>query len=672
MAIDVISRAVATRTLKIALAGQPNVGKSTVFNMLTGLNQHVGNWPGKTVEMKAGGLEHHGVSIDVVDLPGTYSLTASSPEEIVAREYILTEEPDVVMVVINAASLERNLYLVAELLALSCPLVIGLNMMDVAAREGYAIRPRDLSEAIGVPVVPMTAARGEGVHDLLDEAIQVARSGGVQDAHRPEIREDHRAILVQVQGLIDGFVPGRYPADWVALKLLEGDQEITALMHGRLPVPSWEGLQSVLRAHEDAIVAVASGRYAWISQVAQRAMTRPRAGHVTITQRIDDYATHPFWGLIVLALVMGVIFGLTYAVGGPLQGWIESAMMMPLSEWLAQALAGTPGWIGGLIIEGVMGGVGTMLTFLPILALFFAGMGFLEDVGYMARAAYVMDRFMHGIGLHGKSFMPLFLGFGCNVPAIMGARILDSPRDRILTIMLAPLVPCAARLAVLTVLAQAFFPENALAVTWGLTALPLIVLAVAGLIARGVFLRDAQSAFIMELPLYHLPSWRTIGLTVWQRTVAFLKKAGTVILAVSIVIWALVSYPGDTIESSFLAMLGRLIEPIGRLMGMGWRPMVAILSSFVAKENAVATLGVLYGVGEHAGGLSALMGTEFSPASALAFLVVEMLFIPCVSTLAVIRQETGTWKWVWVNVAFLGLLAFMGGVVAYHLASLWL
>lgn len=660
------------RRLTIALAGQPNVGKSTVFNMLTGLNQHVGNWPGKTVEMRSGTLEHHGLVLDVIDLPGTYSLTAASPEEVITREYILQERPDVVMVVINASSVERNLYLVTELMALSCPLAIGLNMMDVAAQEGYTIHPEVLSEAIGVPVVPMTAARGLGVHEFLDAAIEVAQRQEPQQVNRPEIRADHRDVLERVLAVIAGFVPEPYPADWVALKLLEGDQQITGLVTDWLPTPAWEELQDVLRAHEDAIVAVASGRYAWISQVARAAMTRPRAGHVTITQRIDAYATHPFWGLVVLAVVMAAIFGLTYAIGGPMQGWVDSAVMGPLARWTGAALAQAPEWVRGLAVDGIIGGVGTMLTFLPILVVFFAGMGFLEDVGYMARAAYVMDGFMHSIGLHGKSFMPLFLGFGCNVPAIMGARILESRRDRILTIMLAPLVPCTARLAVLTVLAQAFFPDRAVLVTVGMTALPLVVLALSGIVIRKVFLKNIQSAFIMEMPLYHLPNGRTIGMTVWQRTVAFLKKAGTVILAVSVVVWALVTFPGGDVDSSYMAAVGHLLEPVGDLMGLSWRSIVAILSSFVAKENAVATLSVLYGVGEQGSGLRSLMGTEFTPASGLAFLAVEMLFIPCVATLAVIRQETGSWKWVLVNVLFLGLLALVGGIIVYHLARLWL
>lgn len=658
------------KSITIALAGQPNVGKSTVFNILTGLNQHVGNWPGKTVERRMGHLEHHGVGIDIIDLPGTYCLTANSPEETITRDFVIFEQPDVVMVVINASSLERNLYLVTELLALHRPMVIGLNMMDVARQEGYEIQPEELAAAIGAPVVPMVASRGQGVHELLDAAIAVAEQGEPQELNRPEIRPDHETVLVQVQKIIARHVPAPYPADWVALKLLEGDAEITDLMELHLTPEAWSLVQDLLREHEDAIIAVAGGRYEWISRMARAALVRPRVGHVTLTQRLDKAATHPFWGLLVLSGVLAIIFGLTYAIGGPLQEWVEETGIEIISGWVLSLLAWAPEWFQALIADGVIGGVGAMLTFLPILVIFFACMGIMEDVGYMARAAYVMDRFMHSIGLHGKSFMPLFLGFGCNVPAVMGARILETRRNRLLTIMLAPLVPCTARLAVLTVLAQIFFPGNAILVTWLLTGLPLVVLALSGVVIRLLFLRGEQSAFIMEMPLYHLPNRRTIGLTVWQRTLSFLRKAGTVILAVSVVVWALATLPHGEIDTSYLATLGRGLEPVGQLMGLDWRSMVAILTSFIAKENAVATLGVLYGVGEGARGLGDVLAGQFTAASGLAFLVIQMLFIPCVATLAVIRQETDSWKWVLVNILFLGVLALGGGIIAYQIANL--
>ncbi len=659
--------------IRIALAGQPNVGKSTVFNMLTGLNQHVGNWPGKTVERREGTFEHDGEQVHIVDLPGAYCLTAASPEETITRDYIIRQRPDVVMAVINAASLERNLYLVAELLALPAPVVLGLNMIDVAQQEGFEVEPGVLQAAIGIPVVPMVAAKGQGVHEFIDAALRVAHNGVAVEPHRPEIREDHRAVLADLQALVEPYVPAPYPPDWVTLKLLEGDLEITALMRDQLPPAVWQQVHDVLLNHEDAIIAVASGRYDWIRRMTRAAFRRPRAGRITRTQRIDVVATHPFLGLLVLAAVLAVIFGLTYSVGGPLQEWIQVHVVEGLAAWLNRVLAAGPDWLRGLLVDGVLGGVGTMLTFLPILAIFFASMALLEDVGYMARAAYVMDRFMHAIGLHGKSFMPLFLGFGCNVPAIMGTRIIESRRARLITILLAPLVPCAARLAVVTVLAQVFFPGRAMLMTWLLTGLPLVVLAFLGVVLNRLVIRGEQAAFIMEMPLYHLPNWRTIGILVRQRLLSFLHKAGTVILSVSVVVWALTVLPTGEIETSYMGAIGRWLEPLGRLMGLGWRPLVAILTSFVAKENAVATLGVLYNAGESASALAPALQADLSASAGLAFLVTQMLFIPCVSTVAVIRQETGSWKWVVVNVGMLALLALAGGIAAFHLANwaLW-
>lgn len=657
-----------TKTARIALTGQPNVGKSTVFNMLTGLNQHVGNWPGKTVEQRIGTLEHHGIDIQIVDLPGTYCLTAASPEETITRDYIIHEHPDVVIAVLNAASLERNLYLVAELLTLPSPLVIGLNMMDVAQQEGFEIEPEVLSAAVGVPVVPMVAARGEGVHELIDAAVRVIQEGPQCEPCRPEIRADHREVLDRLEQAIAGSVPQPYPLNWIALKLFEGDQEITAKMRAALPPERWQMVQDILRLHEDAIIAVASGRYEWIRRMTRAALKKPRAGRITLTQRVDLVATHPFWGLVLLALVLAVIFGLTYAVGGPIQEWMAVHIVDALASFARHTLAAAPVWLSGLIVDGVIGGVGTVLTFVPILAVFFVSMGLLEDTGYMARAAFVMDRFMHAIGLHGKSFMPLFLGFGCNVPAIMGARIIESASGRLVTIMLAPLVPCAARLAVLTVLAPIFFPEHATLVSWCLTGLPLVVLAISGVLINRIVLKGEQAALIMEMPLYHNPNWKTIGILVWQRVVAFLQKAGTVILCVSVVIWALSVLPHGEIETSYMAAVGRFLAPVGSLMGLGWKPLVALLTSFVAKENSVATLGVLYGIAGDSAALGHALSSSITPASALAFLVAEMLFVPCVATLAVIKQETGSWKWVALNVAMLTLLTLVGSILAYHLA----
>jgi ferrous iron transport protein B len=354
-----------------------------------------------------------------------------------------------------------------------------------------------------------------------------------------------------------------------------------------------------------------------------------------------------------------------------LQELLDVYVVGGLAELARTLLTGAPAWLSDLIVDGIIGGVGAVLTFLPIL------MGTLEDVGYMARAAYVMDGFMHLMGLHGKSFLPLFLGFGCNVPAVLGTRVIESPKARLLTIMLAPLIPCTACMAVVAFLAPAFFGSAATLVSWGMILVALTVLALSGVLINKIAFQGQRAAFIMELPLYHIPNGRTIGLLVWQRCLAFVKKAGTLILVVSVVVWILSALPDGEIETSYLAQIGHALEPLGRLMGFDWRLMVALLTSFVAKENSIATLGVLFGstgltaggAGEDAG-LAATMAATFSPATALAFLVVQVLFIPCVATVAVVRQETNSWRWTLFNVGFLLLVSWTVGVGVYWLARL--
>ena len=658
------------RTIKVALAGQPNVGKSTVFNLLTGLSQHVGNWPGKTVEQKTGVYDYNGTRVHIVDLPGTYSLTANSLEERIARDYIIRECPDVVVAIADAAALERNLYLLAELLSLPSPVVLALNMMDVAEQQGMHIEPHVLVAALGLPVVPMVATRNQGVRELMDAVDQVSRGEATYAPRRPEIREDHRVVLAELQRLLGGAVPEPYPEDWVALKLLEGDEEITGMMRQRLEEARWEEVHAILRRHEDAFLAVVGGRYEWIGRMVRAAVVRPRAGYITLTERLDRWATHPLWGLLILVGILGLVFWLTYTVGAPLQELLDTYLVQGVAERVRAALSSAPAWVSGLLAEGVIGGAGMVVTFLPILVIFFAVLALLEDIGYMARAAYVMDRFMHLMGLHGKSFLPLFLGFGCNVPAVMGARIVDSPQARLVTIFIAPLVPCAARMAVVAVLTPIFFGQYATLVSWGLMGLSLALLVMTGWLLHELVLGTEHVAFIMELPLYHRPNVRTVALSVWQRIMAFLRKAGSIILIVSIVAWALSALPGGEIESSYLAAIGRMMVPLGRLMGLGWQMMVALLASFVAKENTIATLGVLYGAGHGGERLGEMLVGALSPAAALAFLAVQVLFVPCVATVATIRQETDSWKWALLNFAWLLILSFGVGIAIYQGAML--
>ncbi|MFZ2095168.1 MAG: ferrous iron transport protein B [Anaerolineales bacterium] len=656
--------------ITIALAGQPNVGKSTVFNMLTGLNQHVGNWPGKTVEQKVGEFVHDERTIQLVDLPGTYSLTANSVEERIARDFIIGDRPDVVIVITNATALECNFYLLAELLMLPVPLVVGINMMDVAEHNGIHIETHVLAAALGVHVEPLVASKNRGVHELLEAAIHLAENPTLFMPTRPKISSEHQQVLLDVQACLMRQVPPPYPEDWVALKLLEGDAQITDLIQHSAP-EAWDKIHAILLQHEDAYLDIASSRYEWIGRMIRAGIVRPKAGVITVTDRVDKIATHPFWGILLLIGIFGLVFWLTYSLAMPIVNWLGQGFIAPISEWLRGLLSNSPAWFSGLMIDGIINGAGTVFTFLPILVFFFAGLGFLEDIGYMARSAYVTDRYMHWMGLHGRSFLPLFLGFGCNVPGVMGSRIVENRRARLLTIMLTPLVPCSGRLAVLTFLAPALFGKNAVFVIAGLVAFNLIVLMITGITIHRVVFKDEHIAFIMEMPLYHLPNIRTISLFVWHNTLAFIRKAGSIIVFVSAIVWLLSWLPNGEIQSSLLATIGRSFEPIGRWMGLGdWRLMVALLTSFIAKENTIATLGVLFGSNGTAMGLAAQVATVLTFPAALAFLVVQMTFIPCVATVAVIKQETGAWKYAFYNLGMLLVISLISGIIVYQIARL--
>lgn len=659
-----------TRSIKVALAGQPNVGKSSVFNMLTGLTQHVGNWPGKTVEFKSGELILSETLIQLVDLPGTYSLTANSEEERITRDYIIREYPDVIIVILNAALLERNLYLVTEILSLDVPFVIGLNMLDVAEHQGLKIETKVLEAALGVPVVPIIASKNQGLKELVEAAIRLAGNLDSFSPNRPDIRPEHKPVLEEVRGHLNGRVPAPYNEDWIAIKLLEGDREVTELIQKSPEV--WNAVEPLLLQHEDAILDIVGGRYEWISYMVRASVARPKAGTILLTDRLDRVATHPFWGIVLLAGIFGIVFWLTYSVATPIVEWLYSEVMAPFSNLVEISLVASPDWFSGLIVDGFIGGAGTVFTFLPILIIFFAILAVLEDVGYLTRAAYVMDRYMHWMGLHGRSFLPLFLGFGCNVPAVLGTRIIEGRRARLLTILLVPLVPCTARMAVIAFLAPIFFGRGAALVTSVLVAVNLGILLVLGIVVNRLVFKGEHTPFVMEIPLYHIPNLRTIGLNVWQNTVAFIKKAGGLIVVVSAIVWALSWLPAGDIQTNILAEIGRWMEPLGRLMGLeDWRLMVSLLTSFIAKENTIATLGVLYGIGGNGINLADNLGGLLVPAAGLAFLIVQMLFIPCVATMAVIKQETGSFKWTLTIVGLLLVISLTAGIGVFQLASLF-
>jgi len=651
----------------VALVGQPNVGKSTVFNILTGLSQHVGNWPGKTVEKKEGTHRADNILFRIVDLPGTYSLTAFSEEERVARNFIIKEKPGLVVLVLNAAALERGLYLLSEVLLLHRPVVVAINMLDVASEQGVEIDSKALQQSLRIPVIPMVAKRNSGIKELVSQMVSIASNGDQYHPDLPEVSADHLQIYKEILEHIRPYIQEPYTPEWVAIKLMEGDPEVSKMVKAAAQKSAYDSVEQLLIQHEDALHAVVNGRYDWIERISRAAVSRFKMGQVVLTDRIDHILTRPVFGIPILLAVMAAVFFLTYTVGVPLQDWMSDQIhhfiksCEPLTmQW--------PDWASGLLLNGVIGGAGSVLTFLPILLIFFAIMAFLEDVGYMARAAFVMDRIMHLVGLHGKSFIPMFLGFGCNVPAVLGARIIETKKARLITLLLIPFVPCTARLAVLTLVSAAIFGSKAAYVSWSIVALNIAVLGIAGIFVNKI-LSKQDAPFIMELPIYHTPDLRTILMVVWTRTLSFVRKAGTVILGVSIFIWLLSYFPNGRVEESFLAQIGRWMQPLGVPLGLDWKMITALLTGLIAKENVVATLGVLFSVGRD--GLTHVLPTVMSHESAAAFLVVMMLFIPCAATVAVLKKEMNNNKWFYAALIMTLLVSYLGGIAAYNLVK-WL
>jgi ferrous iron transport protein B len=651
----------------VALVGQPNVGKSTVFNILTGLSQHVGNWPGKTVEKKEGFHRADNVLIRIVDLPGTYSLTAFSEEERIARDFIIKEKPDLVVLVLNAAALERSLYLLSEVLLLNRPIIVAINMLDVASNRGIQIDTRALQDSLGIPVIPMVAKRNSGIKELVNQISTIASCEYKYNPELPEVSADHQEIYEDILEQARPYIQEPYTPEWVTIKLMEGDPEVSKIVEANAQKPARDKIDALLIKHEDALHAVVNGRYDWIEKITRATVSRFKMGQVVLTDRIDHILTRPVFGIPILLAVMAFVFFLTYTVGVPLQGRLSN-LIHQFINFSEPFTKGWPDWLGGLLLNGVISGAGSVLTFLPVLLIFFAIMALLEDFGYMARAAFVMDRIMHLVGLHGKSFIPMCLGFGCNVPAVLGARIIETKKARMITLLLIPFVPCTARLAVLTLISAAIFGSNAAYVSWSIVALNIAVLGIAGIFVNNTLWKQ-DAPFIMELPIYHTPDLKTIMMVVWSRTLSFIRKAGTVILGVSLIIWLVSYFPTGNVEESYLASFGKLLQPLGAPLGLDWKMITALLTGLVAKESIVATLGVLYSVGRD--GLSNILPTIMSHESAAAFLVVMMLFIPCAATVAVLKKEMNNNRWFYATIVMTLLVSYLGGIAAYNFVK-WL
>ncbi|WP_461866597.1 ferrous iron transport protein B [Thermococcus sp.] len=648
----------------VALAGNPNVGKTTIFNNLTGMRQHVGNWPGVTVEKKEGILEYKGEKFLVVDLPGTYSLTAHSVDELVARNFLLKGSANVVVDVVDATVLMRNLFLTMEIFEMGLKnIIIALNKIDLTEKKGIEIDVRKMESVLGVPVVPLNAKEGIGIEELKKRIYEVANrkigTTPIMPKYDPAVEREIEHIS---RALKRTELAEKYNLRWLAIKLLMRDEEVIKLVLRYLGSEKLNEIMGHIGEVEEKYkramdLIIASQKYEFIDSLMHRFVRYKHEQGETFSDQLDRILTHPIYGILVLLGVFYFVFKFVFLFGMPLQGMLDEAFSS-FGQWLAPHILNES--LRGLVVDGIIAGVGAVLSFFPLVFLLFLAMAILEDVGYMARAAVVMEKIMRKFGLPGKSFIPLVLAFGCNVPAVMATRTLDEEKDRIVTMLVNPLIPCSARLSVISFLAGAFFKKNQAFVAVSIYIISIFLALLMACFFSRFLVKGESSPFIIELPEYLVPSWKTVILHSWERSKEFVKKAGTIILAGSIVIWYLSNYPVPIGTGlSYSEKLGMFFEPYMKLMGLDWKAAVSLLFGIIAKENVISTYGIIYG------SESAIVNA-MTPLQAYVLALVTTLYIPCIATIGAIRAESNS-KWALVVVTYMIGLASFVGIVAYHL-----
>jgi ferrous iron transport protein B len=678
--------------ITVALAGNPNSGKTTIFNALTGARQQVGNYPGVTVEKIEGARKHRGRTIAIVDLPGTYSLTAFTPEERVARDFLLDEKPDVVVDVVDASNLERHLYLAVQLLEMGVPLLLAFNMSDVARQRGLEFDLPMLSRLLGVPIVPTVGTQGEGIEALLDAAVEMATKSAwlpVPIRYGEEIEREIELLgewLAKDQGLVT-----KYGRRWLAVKLLEQDPQITELAGHEVLSALQESLRRLTGVFRDEpAMVIADRRYGFISGACTEAVRVTAQTRHDVSDQIDSILLHRVWGIPIFLLMMYGVFEFTFHLGDfPMRGL----------EWIFARLAegvgglwplGSENLIRSLLVDGVIAGVGGVAAFLPNILLLYAAIAFLEDSGYMARAAFLMDHWMHRIGLHGKSFIPMLIGFGCSVPAILATRILENRRNRLTTILVIPLMSCGARFPIYSLLIPAFFAVQYRPLVMSMLYLTGAALAIGcAKLLRGTVFRGETIPFVMELPPYRMPTGMGLWIHTWTRGKMYLKKAGTVILMISIVMWAATTFPRPTakslagksgaeakavrLENSAAGRVGRALEPAIRPLGFDWKIGTALIGASTAKEVFVSQLAIVYSLDdpdENAERLRNRLAQDYSSLQGLCILLFCLIGTPCLATVAMTGRETGSWKWAALQWGGLTALAYVVTLTVYQLGRI--
>lgn len=664
--------------LTIALAGNPNCGKTSLFNLLTKSRQHIGNWPGVTVEKKEGTLKFKGENYKVIDLPGTYSLGAYSEDEIVARNYILKDKPDVVINVVDATNLERNLYLTTQLIEMGANVVIALNMIDQAEALNIEIDTNKLSKRLGVPIIKTSALKNRGIEELIETSIYSKKNEKLININYGEDIENE---IKNLSSLLETYKNKlEFPVNWTALKLLENDEYIKDKVK-QLNSPSiFTKLEESNKTIEknigfEADMSIVDKRYSFISSITEDVIKKPSEKQVTTTEKIDKIVTNKYLGIPIFALIMYCLYELTFIIGAGIQEWFGDLIAKAgviVSDFIANM--GAPELLVGFINDGLFGGVGAVLSFLPLIMVMYFLLGLLEDSGYMARAAYVMDRLMRGLGLHGKTFVSMIVSVGCNVPGIMSTRTLENKKDRMIAILINPFISCGARMPIYAVFVEAFFPTHQGLVLFSLYVLGIIVALISGKIFSKTLFKGESSYFVMELPAYRMPSIKNVFLLMWEKAGAFFKKAGMIIFPMMIVLWALSVLPlgvEPNSEHSILGMIGSFVAPLFVLAGYGtWQAGVSLITGILAKESVVATMGMVYAGVEEGEALINVIQQVFTPLSAISFLVMTLLYTPCLAALGAIKRETNSMKWTIFSAVYTFVIALVLSTLVYQVGLL--
>ncbi len=697
------------KEIRVALVGNPNCGKTSLFNMASGSHEHVGNYSGVTVDAKEGLFEYGGYHFRIIDLPGTYSLSAYSPEELYVRKNLVEDTPDVVVNVVDASNLQRNLYLTTQVIDMDLRVVMALNMYDELTAKGDKLDIKQLGYLLGMPIVPTVSRTGEGINDLFDKVIQIYENQDPHLArhihinHGSELEQSIRAIKDLLKKNTD--IRYKYSTRYLSIKYLEDDKEIDGVVEA---LPNRDEIISVRFREQNRIKeilnssissAMIDAKYAFV-QGALAETWEPYQGkrrRNTVTEKIDAFVTNRWAAFPLFFIILYLVFDGTFVLGEYPMRWIEW-LVSTFGSFVASVMQ--DGWLKDLVVDGIIGGVGSVLVFLPNILLLYLFISLLEDSGYMARAAFIMDRLMHKIGLHGKSFIPMIMGFGCNVPAVMATRTIENRKSRLITMLIIPLMSCAGRMPVYILIAGAFFPKNAGLVLLGLYALGILLAIVAAKIMSAFFKED-DLPFVMELPPYRIPTAKSIFRHTWEKGRQYLQKMSGIILVCSMIIWFLGYFPNhnayDTVqeqqEHSFIGYIGKAMEPVLKPLGFDWKMGVGIVSGVAAKELVVSTLGVMYAddqpvtvAPESVGDSSVESASEqvaetrlqkalvksVTPAGALAYMVFILLYFPCIATFIAIKQEGGGWKWAILTAVYTIILAWVAAFITFNIASLFI